>query len=199
MSFAPVRVSPLHTAYGAIQGALDSTDNLLALADLSLRPRFGAKGPQAAQWLAAHGVAPPPQPNSWLPLAGGFVARLGLSEFLVEGVAASALAADMPPAGVYPVPREDAAIGLAGPKLNELLLQTCNVNFRALDLAMRPMVLTSLAGVTVTALPEGNDGCRIYCDYTFGDYLWRTLLEIAGELGGGATDAARFPDQPHHP
>ena len=46
-----------------------------------------------------------------------------------------------------------------------------------------------MAGVAVTVLhfPLDDHPCyRIWCDGTFGAYLWETLLEIATELGGGA-------------
>jgi sarcosine oxidase subunit gamma len=175
----------------------------LGLADLSYLPRMGVKGPRAASWLAGQGILPPARPNSWLPLADGFIARLGLSEFLLEAESVSALASalEAPPAGAYPVLREDAEIALLGPQVNELLLQTCNVNFRAIDLAARPVVLTSMAGVSVTVLPgqhERTPFYRVWCDYTFGDYLFRTLLQIATELGGGPIGAALCP-LPTHP
>ena len=77
-------------------------------------------------------------------------------------------------------------------RLDELLRQSCSVNFRALDLAARPVVLTSMVGVGVTAIPElcaGRPTLRIWCDGTYGHYLWETLLDIAGDLGGGAVVA----------
>jgi len=217
MITAPRRISPLQDLMQAHQPSWGLAGNMqyaqavpgeeariarLGLADLSHRPRFGVKGPQAANWLAAQGIATPAQPNSWLPLdTDSFVARLGLTEFLIEGAAADPLHANIEPArpGVYPVPREDAEIALLGPQVNELLLQTCNVNFRALDLAARPVVLTSMAGVTVTILPGSHHNdpfYHVWCDYTFGAYLWRTLLEISTGLGGGPIGAALCPEQP---
>ena len=180
----------------------------LGLADLSHRPRFGVKGPQAANWLTKQGVATPAQPNSWLALdaadPGSFVLRLGLSEFLIEGKAANPLQAriEPPPPGVYPVLREDTEIALLGPQVNELLRQTCNVNFRALDISARPVVLTSMAGITVTILPgslRDTPYYRLWCDYSFGNYLWQTLLEIASELGGGPIGADLCPEPPINP
>jgi sarcosine oxidase subunit gamma len=44
----------------------------------------------------------------------------------------------------------------------------------------------------VTAIPElcaGRPTLRIWCDGTYGHYLWETLLDIAGDLGGGAVVA----------
>ncbi len=118
----------------------------------------------------------------------------GINGVLVEDSFNPAIAAQLiqtcqnPPPKVYPVLRQDLAIALCGSNLNELLLQTCNINFRNLDLAARPVVLTTMIGVAVTIVPSEQDGepfYRIWCDGTFGTYLWRTLVAIAEELGGG--------------
>jgi sarcosine oxidase subunit gamma len=45
-----------------------------------------------------------------------------------------------------------------------------------------------MAGVGVTVLSKKNGkfpSYRIWCDGTYGVYLWETLAEIATELGGG--------------
>lgn len=167
---------------------LPHANGALQLADLSCLTRFGVKGAGAAAWLAQQ-VPIPDRPNSWLPLpTGGLIARLGLSEFLIEdgweSDMAMRLAAQSPPTAVYPVLRQDAAIAVSGATVNELLLQTCSVNFRALNLSDRPVVLTSMVGVAVTVLPAADSFYRIWCDGTFGAYLWRTLVAIAEEMGG---------------
>jgi sarcosine oxidase subunit gamma len=69
------------------------------------------------------------------------------------------------------------------------------VNFAGLELAGRPAVLTSMVGVGVTVIAEtaasvsASSGSawryRIWCDGTFGAYLWQTLVEVARDLGGG--------------
>ena len=170
----------------------------LGLADVSLTARHGCKGPGAIAWLESLGLPIPPNTNSWLPLdGGGLIARLGFTEFLIEGPDAliAPLVSAPRAAGVYPVLRQDAALILGGARLDELLRQTCNVNFRPLDLAARPVVLTSMVGVGVTVIPElrnGQPAVRIWCDGTYGHYLWETLLGIAVELGGGAVAPHSF-------
>ncbi|MHB1145761.1 MAG: methylglutamate dehydrogenase [Thiobacillus sp.] len=152
--------------------------------NVSRTPRAGVKGPGAAAWLAALDLPVPRAPNSWLPLPGGLIARLGLTEFLVEGPEAAKLAAPPTP-GVYPVLRQDTALMLKGARLDDLLLETCSVDFRALDLAARPVVLTSMAGVGVTVIPGDEGGmpcCRIWCDGTYGEWFIDTLTGVAGEL-----------------
>lgn len=161
-----------------------------AIADCSAAPRFGCKGRGAAAWLADAGLPVPAEPNTWAPLDdGGRVARLGMTEFLVETDASvvAALAARARTAGVYPVLRQDLAVELAGEHLPELMAQTCNVNLAALDLARRPVVLTSMAGVAVILAPgeeAGRPACRLWCDGTYGHYLWETIVGIAVELVG---------------
>jgi sarcosine oxidase subunit gamma len=170
------------------------------LTDLSALWRCGLKGPNAADWLAAQGIRAPEQPNRWLPLEeGGLVARLGRTEYLVESGLADTRAWDLwqalrqPVSGVYPVLRQDCALALRGHRSRDLLLQTCSVNLHDLPADNREVTLTSIAGVGVTVLNQSivDTPChRIWCDGTFGWYLWDTLLEIAIELGGGALGLA---------
>lgn len=186
---AATKRSPLSDwAIGGARGEAVRLEGF-AIADYSAAPRFGCKGPGAADWLAAAGLPVPAEPNTWVPLDdGGHVARLGLTEFLVETDASvvAALAARPRTAGVYPVLRQDLAVGLVGENLPELMAQTCNVNLAALDLMRRPVVLTSMAGVAVILAPgeeAGRPACRLWCDGTYGRYLWETVIGIAAELG----------------
>ena len=166
---------------------------LCGIADVSHLRRFGCKGPAAPTWLAQQGVPVPAQPNQWLPLpTGGLVARLGQTEFLIEddqsGTRVELLLAAAVAPRVYPVPRHDAALLLTGSAVNELFLQTCSFDFGSLAPGAGDVVLTSMVGVGVTllAVPSGADvSWRLWCDGTYGAYLWETLCAIAEELGGG--------------
>lgn len=180
-------------------GANDETRARSAgITDVSHLYRMGFKGQGVAAWLAEQGMPVPEVANTWAPLAnGGLVARLGLTEYLIEdgisGRTSAKLAHREPALRVYPVLRQDLALVLCGEAIGELLLQTCNVNFRALDLATRPVVLTSMAGVAVTVLPGerlGRPYYRLWADGTYGVYLWETLAGIAAELGGGPVGLA---------
>jgi sarcosine oxidase subunit gamma len=184
------------------RGALP--DAPVMLRDVSHRRRFGCKGPQAPAWLAGQGLAVPERFNHFVERDGLLIARLAATEFLLEAAAGASPALarielalaqrlDAGGSGVYPVLRDDAAIELAGPRANELLLQTCNVNFRPLAAGARSddglLVMTSMVGVSVLVVPQARVGAivyRLWCDPTFGPYLWRTLLAIVEELGGGA-------------
>ena len=204
------RLSPVHDVLQSLDGLWRDINGMpslmtmpndgtiathLGIADVSCLTRFGVKGANAAYWLEGQGVAVPDRPNTWNSLAeGGMIARLGLTEFLIEDSLSSHITprlmevCQQPPAKVYPILRQDAAIVLYGAAVNELLLQTCSVNLRTLPLAEHPVVLTSMVGVAVTIIPGERNGqsfYRLWCDGTFGTYLWRTLEAIVKELGGG--------------
>ena len=148
----------------------------LALADASHLFRAGVKGPQAAELLLTLNLPVPAKPNHWLPLPqGGIVARVGLSEFFLEDrgdtVARLAGACQGLPAGVYPVLRADTALVLCGHQANEVLLQTCNVDFRAIEAGA--IALTSMAGVAVLVIAQHASKIpiyRIWCDPSYGPY-----------------------------
>lgn len=166
----------------------------VAIADLSCLDRAGIKGPEAARWLESLHLPVPAQANAWTELpGGGVIARLGRTEFFLEDGVTGDLASrvqDVPArgiAGVYPVIRQDAAIAVVGTRVNELLVQTCNVNFQELDSASRTVVMTMMAGVAVLVIRQDHQnfpGFRIWCDATYAPYLWETLAGIASELGG---------------
>lgn len=176
----------------------------IMLADASCLPRMGVKGPKAEDWLRSQGVSVPAGTNAWTRTPeGAIVARLARSEFLIEGRpggdAVERWRGRLEPApGVYPILRQDAALVLGGERLNDLLVQTCNVNFNANRAGEQAVVMTSMVGVSVLALWDeigGRRWLRIWCDGTFGPYLWETLLAIAREAGGAAVGFGRlFPD-----
>jgi sarcosine oxidase subunit gamma len=175
------------------QGNSSGHSTTLGITDLSFLTRFGVKGAAAAAWLHAQNLPIPDAPNRWLPLrGGGLIARLGFNEFLIEDSINSSIAPQLielsqhPPAKVYPVLRQDAAIALGGSLILDLLAQTCSLHFRALNLSECPVVLTTMVGVNVTIIP--GEIYRIWCDGTYGVYLWQTLLNIIEEMQGGAVE-----------
>jgi sarcosine oxidase subunit gamma len=207
----PLRRSPLHDVTSALGPTWSTRDGMtipflfdagdaaraarLGIVDLSFLARCGLKGPDSVAWLASQGIVAPAV-NCWAPLPdGGLVARLGKTEFLVEDASGGTLVARLAavlapaPAGVYPVLRQDAAFALTGSALDALLQQTCSVNFKTLDRETRQLALTSMVGVAVVITPHemaGQACYRLWCDGTYGAYLWQTLHGIALELGGGA-------------
>jgi sarcosine oxidase subunit gamma len=185
-----VESMPAVAAYGADDQKLA---RVVGIGDASPRRRTGFKGPGAVAWLQQLSTPIPGQPNQWVALAGGgLVARLGRTEFLIEDGRGGAHCAHLEgaslAAGVYPVLRQDAALVLIGDRANDLLLQTCSIEFETLDASARPVVLTSMVGVGVTVAVEAFGSARryrIWCDSTYGAYLWTTLVDVARDLGGG--------------
>jgi sarcosine oxidase, subunit gamma len=184
----------------------------LALETLEHRERLGLKGPRAAQWLAANGVDLPMTPNTWTIPAGAsaaaalLVARLGAAEFFLEedtgGTTLKRIASSLHEhtPGVYPVMREDWAFLLGGGRVHDVLAQVCNVNFAALPLDSRPLIMTLMIGIAVLVVPQRmSEGAaaerpgaeerqyRIWCDPTFGPYLGASLGGVVIECGGRYT------------
>ena len=166
--------------------------NAVALGDLSHCPRAGVKGPGTAAALNAAGISTPTQPNRWCRSEGAFIARLGLTEYLIEADqskdAVSRVLALPDTPNVYPVPHYDAALLIIGPKAIDLFRQTCSVDMATLDPNDGALVLTSVVGVgvTVAALqtPVGI-AYQVWLDGTYASYMWETLCEIAHDMGGG--------------
>ena len=163
------------------------------------RALAGLKGPRGAQWLAEQGIALPPEPNTWTEYGDPalLVARLGASEFFLVAAGAAAggaavlqrisSAVQAGIEGVYPVLREDAAFVLSGDGASDVLAQVCSVNFAALELAARPVIMTLLIGVSVLIVPQAAAGevrYRLWCDPTFGSYLDAAVGTVVIDCGG---------------
>ena len=190
VTHAPRRASPCESAHHWSAQASGPVAADLTLTDRSLQTaRWGCKGPAAPQWLAEQGLPVPPEYNRYRELAtGGLVARLGVTEFLIEAEAATLgllLDAAMPAGrvhGLYPVLRQDAALRLEGPALHALLRQVCSVDLQARENPPDAVFLTTLGGVGVTLLWRG-DALLLWADGTMGSYLWDTLVEVARDCG----------------
>lgn len=186
LAAAHVPLRPRWTSVNGMRlpGSFESEGDVrdLAMADVSCFAKAGLKGPRAAGWLAERGIPVPARANTW---TGDLVARLAETEFFLEGDAACEVPDNVH--GVYPVLRQDAAIALAGKRVNDVLLETCSFDFAAID-TQETLVMTSMAAVPVLVIPQRREGLpltRIWTDPTFAPYLWQTLLEIVQDLGGG--------------
>ena len=204
----PARVSPLTDAQStqaarwieleqmrvvaAFQQERSTALETIAIGDLSFLRRAGVKGPGAAAALNALGIDTPAQPNQWCLSQGALVARLGLTEYLIEQETADQAVTRVltlsPAADVYPVPHFDAALIVIGPQAIDLFRQTCSVDAATIDPNQGGLVLTSMVGVgaTVAAMnTSAGVAYRIWFDGTYGGYMWETLCEIAHDIGGG--------------
>jgi sarcosine oxidase subunit gamma len=128
------------------------------------------------------------------------VLRLGSSEFLIEdqlgGGACGRLHNDTTRvASVYKVPRADAAFIVSGREALNLFSELCSLDLREKSLAAKDLIMTQVAGISATVIRQTLNGepvYRIWCDGTYGPYMWEVLTEIATELGGGAVGLSRY-------
>jgi sarcosine oxidase subunit gamma len=169
-----------------------------ALADLSLRPRFGAKGWDAWSMLTTIGVARPDRNNTACRLSGGGVAmRLGDNEaFLLGPISGDVVlvqsAEALPTAsGFYPVPRRDthAWLLLIGAEVPKLLSKVCAVDFRFDRFADLTVAQTMVARVGAVVLRDdiaGTPAFHVLADSASARYLWGVLLDAAEEYSGRA-------------
>lgn len=161
--------------------------------------RAGLKGPRAAAVLESAGIAVPTRANSWAPLSAAetdrswsVVGRLGATEFFIEEAGAAPRIAALEALvargieGAWPVLREDSALVLGGGAADAVLAQVCNVDLGAL-LGTQAVVMTSMIGVGVLVLPQVNDDegpvYRIWCDPSYGAYLWDELEKLVSTTG----------------
>jgi sarcosine oxidase subunit gamma len=242
MANAPTRLSPvhdqldhLHPRWGALDGmpvalavgggTLEQEQGLarrLGLCDVSALHRTVIKGPGAAAFLEARGVAQalPAEVLGVLPLtSGGLIARTGRAEFFLEAApgeggrlnVVAQLAESLsrfPQPGVYTALRQDASFLLSGDHALAVLLQTCGFDFRRAGFVPSPrpdqatvMVMTRVAGVSTWVVHRainGNTVYQLWADGTYGPYLWETLLKITRESDGDAVGlSVFFPDDAH--
>ena len=196
------RLSAQHFLHTAAQG---SAKGPVWLADVPHCVRLGFKGPRAEQWLAEQNLPLPAAANSWCALQNRWdiVARTGASEFFIEtdpdAPIATRLDAAAPVTGVYRVLREDSAFVLSGPAAEQALLQVCAIDFISLDLAAAPLIMTLMADVAVLVVPQMTGATRryrVWCDPSFGAYLWTTLAQIVQDCAGSIIGPAQIPAGP---
>lgn len=204
VSDAQKKMNPIMGVHQGMEVALSFVDqkaekkhqSILGVTDVSCFTRFGIKGAQAAEWLMQQGIKTPEGINAWVEgTPGTLVLRLGNAEFLIEdqakGKACSKLHAfnQSNMQGVSHVARADASFVLSGSKALNLLSELCVLDLRDAALPSNAVVMTQVAGISATLIREnlaGEKVYRIWCDGTYGAYMWEILIEIAQELGGGA-------------
>jgi sarcosine oxidase subunit gamma len=214
------RRSPAHDAlehlkprWGRLQDmpvALDYGDpraeaeraKVLALCDVSAFPRITVKGPGASRWLEDQGLEVPAGIyNAGRAGRTDRIIRTGGAEFLIEdgvdGQTARRLISTQNERvpDVYRIPRQDASYLLTGRDANDVLLETCGVDFSARE---EKAVFSRVAGVSCALLAvevHQIPAFQIWCDPSYGPYLWETLLEIVREKGGGPVGMSSvFPE-----
>ena len=170
--------------------------------------RTGLKGRGAADLLASLGIAVPPRANQVLrfqsPHAGRCL-RLGNTEFLLEQDDGDALlsaldtALQAAPAQVLGALRRDRCYLLSGTGLAEALRQIAAFDFEASGFAGDDVVMTLMAGISVSFIREpapGPDALRLWCDAGFGDYLHDCFLALGAQSDTPSPSPHREPQGP---
>ncbi|HDY84720.1 hypothetical protein LCGC14_0538890 [marine sediment metagenome] len=167
----------------------------LGVTDVSCRQRFGVKGPKANQWLATQNIKTPDSINSWVLDNDVLVLRLGSSEFLIEQQVSGDVCKQLnqvsqtAAVGVYKVLRADAAFVISGDQILTMFSELCKLDLSAEALKPNQLIMTQVADISATIVSEITNGqlvIRLWCDGTYGAYMWRVLHQLAEELGGGA-------------
>jgi len=173
----------------------------LALCDLSGLPFLEFKGPGAADWLSANGLSVPAeiyQGNSTA--SDGWLTRTGADEFLLRGSSdnqSPELPVDLLD-GIYQqdlliTRRQDALLLLAGQRINQLIGQTCGLDYD--QLASRETVFTRVAAVSCGLLKDQLTDypvCWLWIDPSQALYLWHELVQIIEDLAGHVVGAGCF-------
>ncbi|NKB58172.1 MAG: sarcosine oxidase [Alphaproteobacteria bacterium] len=183
-------------ADGAVAATVPGAPRPLGLADLSVLPRLGYKGPGALAALATVGVPVPEANNTALAMpGGGLVARLADSEALLLGDPTGTgdpLAAygALHGAGCYAMPRRDshAWFTLAGDRAADCLAKLCGVDLRPHRFADGAIAQTSLARMNGILIRDDRGGALAYhilADSASAPYLWDCLIDAMAEYDGG--------------
>jgi len=164
----------------------------LGLCDLSGLQKLGLKGRDAERWLVGEGIDVPATVFDSRPLeSGGVIIRFGSDEFfLEEGISGSTVSTlaeriDSQNGHVFRVEHQEATFLLTGSRSQEVLAQTCGINFA--EVAQRRVIFTRVAGVSCGLLPDAVGDIPVYrilVDPSYAVYLWETLVEICESLGG---------------
>jgi sarcosine oxidase, subunit gamma len=173
---------------------------VLGLCDVSARSRMGVKGPGAAAWLEQNGISVPSSVYGHNGLGkDGLVIRAGTSEYFIEDETAGQRVDHLPnpqttvPQGVYRYDRQDAALLLSGTNAFAVLAETCGYDFRHPD---HDLVFTRVAVVSCMILRKDREPqvplFHLWCDGSYGAYLWEQLLEIVRTLGGAPVGLQAF-------
>ena len=172
------------------------TGKVLGLADRSLLPRIGLKGPDAVSWAREFGINVPQEIFGWNRAGDDSLAvRLGIGEIFLEGKhvkdVEKAAAHGITDGDCFPVRREDAGFLLTGRRALEVLAQTCSYNFRSTE---KNLIMTRVARVSCSILVRevkmAADLVRLpvyhlWTAASYGPFLWKELIAIVQDCTGG--------------
>ena len=167
------------------------------LLDLSVLPRTGFRGLNAAQHLQSAGLPVPAKPNqASVTDKGELVLRLSQKEFWVLGAIADQGAGvdavnqwGLPEKDCYSLYNQDshAWLTLTGAHLPAIMAKVCGVDLREDAFPLGSIAQTSAARINVVVVHHqiNEIPCfTILCDSAAAEYLWDCLLDAMTEFGG---------------
>ncbi len=176
------------------------TARRMGLADLSVLPRGGFKGPGTSEWLAGQGLTLPAVNEAAAQAQGGLAARLGPEEVLVLGgldgaddlVSRLGEAWASGPAGTArgsPVPRRDsqAWFVVTGEHAAEMFAKLCAVDLRPRTFSNHRVAQTSAAranGIVIRADVGDTLAFHLLVDSAMAEYYLSVLQDAMSEFGG---------------
>jgi len=187
-----------HQAQGARFTSKDSSsDRVLpdtALMDLSLLPRLGFRGPDAADYLQQSKVALlPDQANHAKDVDEGLILRLSATEYwCLANIPKKTLdIAFNPeiPAQCYPLycQQSHAWFGLLGATWVDILAKLCAVDLQPESFPAGSIVQT-VAGrcsvIIVNHRLKDKPLFSLLCDVSYAEYLWTVLVDAMAEFSG---------------
>ncbi|MEH6575508.1 MAG: sarcosine oxidase subunit gamma family protein [Amphritea sp.] len=176
------------------------------LMDLSVLPRTGFRGLNAAQQLEAIGLPVPAKPNqASVSDNGELVLRLSQKEYWVlaamtdQGAGVEKLnQRGLPQSDCYSLYCQDshAWFALTGAHLPEIMAKVCGVDLREEAFPIGSIAQTSAARINVIVIHHEVKGVScfsILCDSAAAEYLWDSLLDAMQEFGGEVIGTAALP------
>jgi sarcosine oxidase subunit gamma len=156
--------------------------------------RLGFKGPDAPALLEQQGLRIPTLPNRvvhWQatePWGSGRCLRQGSTEFLVELDTRTApqLSLNTPLPRAWTLVRSDHSLVLEGSAWRQSLPRICSFDFDRLRDEPDLVVMTLMAGISVTVIreppgaanPSTDMALRLWCDASFSIYLQECLRSL---------------------
>lgn len=177
------------------------------LLDLSLLPRCGFRGANAAAYLQSQGLPVPSAPNqSSEGGQGELVLRLSQTEYWVlsglddRGMGVEALPLQSSPVACYPLYCQDshAWFVMTGQHLANTLAKVCAVDLREAQFPLHAIAQTSVARVNAIVVSHqlrGLPAMSILSDNASAEYLWDALLDAMAEFGGQAIGMSVLGDK----
>ncbi len=176
--------------------------HVLGVTDVSCYQRFGVKGARAGDWLTLQGLNIPQHSNTCMQDAHTLVLRLGSAEFLLEDQLAGHTCTKLEQlcqqgkiSRVYKVAHADAAFIISGDNVVNMLSELCKLDLSANVFTAEQVIMTQVADVVAIIAHQTINGIsvlRLWCDGTFGAYMWKVLHQLAEEYGGGAVGLANY-------